>query len=73
MAALSGGQPYFPSDVSTLPEQYSRVLENLRRRYVLSYTSTNALHDGKWRNVEIRPKTDGVRVTSRNGYFAPDR
>ena len=73
LAALSGGQPYFPSDVSTLPEQYSRVLENLRRRYVLSYTSTNASHDGKWRNVEIRPKTDGVRVTSRNGYFAPDR
>jgi VWFA-related protein len=73
LAGMSSGQAYFPSDVSTLAEQYSRVLENLRRRYVLSYTSTNAAHDGKWRNVEIRAKNDGIRVTSRNGYFAPER
>ncbi len=73
LAELSGGQAYFPSDVSTLPDQYARVLENLRRRYVLSYTSTNRAHDGKWRTVEIRGKTPALRVTSRNGYFAPDR
>jgi Ca-activated chloride channel family protein len=73
LADMSGGYAYFPSDVSTLREQYARVLENLRRRYVLSYTSTNVQHDGKWRTVEIRAKAEGVRVTSRNGYFAPDR
>jgi VWFA-related protein len=73
LAELSGGQAYFPSDVSALRDQYARVLENLRRRYVLSYTSTNAAHDGKWRKVEIRAKTPGTRVTSRDGYFAPDR
>jgi VWFA-related protein len=73
LAELSGGQSYFPSDVSTLREQYARVIENLRRRYVLGYTSTNSQRDGKWRKIEIRPKTQGMRVTSRNGYFAPDR
>ena len=70
---VSGGQAYFPLDVSTLPAEYAKILENLRRRYVLSYTSTNAAHDGKWRSVEIRAKSEGVRVTSRNGYFAPER
>ena len=51
---MSGGQAYFPSDVSELTAQYERVTENLRHRYVLSYTSTNSKRDGGWRNVEIR-------------------
>jgi hypothetical protein len=47
------------------------VLENLRRRYVLSYTSTNRKHDGEFRSVEIKPKRDGLVVNSVGGYTAP--
>ena len=43
----SGGEAYYPQDVSTLAAEYRRVLENLRRRYVISYTSTNSVRDGK--------------------------
>jgi VWFA-related protein len=73
LAAMSGGQAYFPAEVSELTAQYRRVTENLRHRYVLSYTSTNSARDGGWRNVEIRSRTTGIIVSSRNGYFAPDR
>lgn len=73
LATMSGGQAYFPTDVSELTAQYQRVTENLRHRYVLSYTSTNSRRDGGWRNVEIRSRTSGILVSSRNGYFAPDR
>jgi VWFA-related protein len=72
LARLSGGQTYFPTDVSELKDQYHRIVENMRRRYVLSYTSTNIKRDGAWRTVEIRPKSQDIVVTSRGGYFAPE-
>ena len=72
LAALTGGEAYVAATVSDLETQYQRVLEELRRRYVMTYTSTNGARDGKWRKVEIRVHTPGVRVRSRGGYFAPD-
>ncbi len=73
IAALSGGQAYFPEQVSGLSQEYRRIVENLRRRYVVSYTSTNSARNGAWRNVEIRSRSAEIVVTSRGGYFAPDR
>lgn len=71
LAALSGGEAYFPENVSSLEGEYRRILENLRRRYVITYTSTNSKHDGAWRNVEIRSTRTGLVIESRGGYFAP--
>jgi VWFA-related protein len=73
LATLSGGQAYFPEDVGGLREQYRRIVENLRRRYVLSYTSTDSTRDGAWREVQIRSRSTDIIVTSRGGYFAPER
>ena len=67
----SGGEAAFPEDVSLLPQEFRRILENLRRRYVISYTSTNSTRDGAWRKVDIRSRRHGVTVASRGGYFAP--
>jgi Ca-activated chloride channel homolog len=71
LAAESGGDAYFPADVSELDVQYRRILENLRRRYVITYTSTNSTRDGAWRKVEISSRVPDTRVRSQNGYFAP--
>jgi VWFA-related protein len=71
-ADATTGETYFPSDVSTLEAEYRRILENLRRRYILSYTSTNFERDGAWRKVEIRSRREGVIVQTRGGYFAPE-
>lgn len=73
LAEASAGESYFPSDVTTLEQEYRRILENLRRRYVLSYDSTNRTRDGAWRRVEIRARRPGLLVESRGGYFAPDQ
>jgi Ca-activated chloride channel homolog len=73
LAAKSGGLAYFPEDVSTLRENYARVIEGLRRRYVVSYTSTNAARDGGWRAVEIKTREPEVTIWSRGGYSAPER
>lgn len=71
-STLSGGEAYFPVEVASLRTEYRRIVENLRRRYVLSYTSTNTARDGGWRKVEIRSRSANLVVKSRGGYFAPD-
>jgi len=71
LANETGGQSYFASDAAALGEQFQAVVENLRRRYVLSYTSSNTGHDGKWRAVQIRPRSHGLVVATGGGYFAP--
>ena len=71
LAEISGGRAFFPEDASSLAAQYRGIIENLRRRYVLGYASTNPKRDGEWRTVEIRPRTGTLQVRSRGGYFAP--
>ncbi len=73
LATISGGESYFPQDVASLSQDFNRILETLRRRYIVSYTSTNSTRDGAWRKVEIRSKKEGVAVLSRGGYNAPDK
>jgi VWFA-related protein len=73
LARVSGGQAYFPLEPSELAEQYRRIVENLRRRFALSYASTNATRDGAWRKVEIRVRSSNLLVLSSGGYFAPAR
>jgi VWFA-related protein len=71
LAGRSGGAAYFPSDVSTMSATYDTILDELRRRYVIGYESTNHARDGQWRHVEIRPRGEGVAIRSRGGYYAP--
>ena len=73
LARESGGEAAFPEDVSMLGQEFRRIVENLRKRYVLSYTSTNSTRDGKWRKVEIRSRRKEMVAQSRGGYFAPSR
>jgi VWFA-related protein len=71
LANRSGGAAYFPSDVTALAADYQKILDELRRRYVLAYESTNRMRDGKWRKVQIRTSLADVTIRSRDGYFAP--
>lgn len=38
--------------------------------YVLGYQPTNGVMDGKLRKIEVRAKSDGLRVRARKGYVA---
>jgi VWFA-related protein len=74
IADLSGGRAFFPADVSELPAQYRRVVDDLRRRYVVGYTSSHIQHDGTWRDVEIRVRNlPDATVRSAGGYTAPGK
>jgi Ca-activated chloride channel family protein len=73
LATESGGVAFFPEDVSSLRGDYARIVEDLRRRYVVGYTSTNPSRDGAWRAVQIETRRPEMTVRSRGGYFAPER
>jgi len=71
LADLTGGAAYFPADVTMLVAEYKRILDDLRRRFVIAYESSNRSRDGRWRSVDIRVQQDGVQIRSRGGYYAP--
>jgi Ca-activated chloride channel family protein len=73
LAAASGGEALFPQDAGQLEHEYQRVLQNLRRRWIVSYTSTNPTRDGAWRPVTIKTRDGKAVVHSRGGYFAPEK
>ena len=73
LATLTGGEAYFTNDISQLPEHYQRIVDDLHRRYVLAYTSTNAERNGGWRAVGIKTSDPALKVRSPGGYFAPNQ
>jgi VWFA-related protein len=71
LADKSGGAAYFPADASTLATSYHKIVDEMRRRYVIGYESTNGERDGRWRKLDIRTRTGAVTIRSRGGYYAP--
>ena len=71
LADRSGGTAYFPQDVTALLADYHKILDELRRRYVVGYESTNRARNGGWRKVEVSVRQRDVTIRSRGGYFAP--
>ena len=59
LAARSGGAATFPADAGELEGEFRRVLDELRRRYVVGYTSTNPKRDGGWRQVVVGARQPG--------------
>jgi VWFA-related protein len=73
LADVSGGETYNAADTAALDSQFRGVIDNLRQRYMLSYSSTNTKRDGAWRHVDIRPLRDGLVFAGASGYFGPDQ
>ena len=76
IAALTGGQCYFPSSVDDLDEIYAQIRDELTGRYSLGYVTTDPTTDGSWRRVTVRladsrPELKGARIRTREGYFVP--
>jgi Ca-activated chloride channel family protein len=74
VAAITGGQAYFPGVAKDLDGVFDKIRLELAARYSLGYQSTDLRTDGAWRGVEIklrRPDLKGVKLRTRAGYFAP--
>ena len=73
LARDTGGTAFFPQEPRELPRIYREVADELASEYLVAYTSTNAVHDGKWRNVSVRVARADTVARTRPGYFAPSQ
>jgi Ca-activated chloride channel family protein len=77
LAEQSGGRHFPVDNLDDLPAIASRIGRELRDQYVLGYYSTNADHDGKYRQVKLNLATPNgasvLRAYYRQGYYAPVR
>jgi Ca-activated chloride channel homolog len=73
IAKVTGGESYFPSNSTDLQDIWRRIAGSIRAQYTIAYVSSNAVHDGAYRNVKITAsgkRSKSLDVRSRPGYFA---
>jgi Ca-activated chloride channel family protein len=71
MAQQTGGRAYFITRLDELRNVYGQIADELASQYTLGYVSSNALHDGAWRSIQVVTKPANTVARTRTGYFAP--
>ena len=69
----SGGQAYFPKDISEIPAIAAQIAKDLRTQYVVSYYPSNEKRDGTFRTVQVNVNPQGnhkLIARTRRGYYA---
>jgi Ca-activated chloride channel family protein len=72
-AVMTGGQAFFPVSLKQIDKMYEKIQREIAARYSIGYTSSDERTNGAWRRVDVRlkrPDLKGVRVRTRDGYFA---
>jgi VWFA-related protein len=69
IAAETGGRAIVGTNDPT--EQLKNVIADASAYYLLGYTPTRTVNDGKFHRIAVRVKRRGVDVTARRGYWAP--
>ena len=71
IADATGGRAFRPFQLSDVSNAFSEIQDDLRSQYALSYHPPDFAHDGRFRTIEIMANRRGLKVRSRNGYYAP--
>jgi Ca-activated chloride channel homolog len=75
IVALTGGRPFFPRTFNDLDFYIDLLHGELRSQYVIAYTPSNKVHDGKWRKIMVKidppPGLPKLLIHARDGYYAP--
>jgi VWFA-related protein len=75
LARATGGQTYYPKDVSEIDRVAPQIAHEIRNQYIVTYSPSNQELDGSFRQIRLlvdSPKVATVRT--RAGYYAiPDR
>lgn len=75
MAAATGGQAYYPKNVSEIERIGPEIAHEIRNQYTVTYSPTNQQLDGSFRQIRVLVDSPAVAsVRTRTGYYAtPDR
>jgi Ca-activated chloride channel homolog len=71
LAQETGGQAYFPEDITDLKNVYAGIAQELSTQYSLGYTPSNGRRDGRLRRIIVQlPLQPTLRPRARSGYTA---
>jgi VWFA-related protein len=68
LAADTGGRAF--TDTNDFGDAFTRVQRDMSAYYLLGYSSSNPVKDGRFRRIQVRVKRDGFRVEARAGYYS---
>jgi len=71
LAEQTGGRIITVSRPDKLDKAFAEIAAELRSQYLLGFSSTNPVNDGKFRKLEVKSK-DGYKVQARKGYYPPN-
>jgi Ca-activated chloride channel homolog len=75
LAKATGGEAFFPKDVSEVDRFAQEVAHDLRNQYTIQYTPSDAAMDGTFRAIKMVVRAPGNPTPhTRSGYYAtPDQ
>ena len=74
LSEATGGEAFYPREVSEVARIAHQVARDLRNQYTLEYTPSNQAMDGTFRRIRVVVKASGsLTPRTRTGYYAtPD-
>ena len=69
IAADTGGRAIVNTNDPS--EQLAGVISDASAYYLVGYSPTRRVNDGRFHEIDVRVKRRGVRITARRGYWAP--
>lgn len=77
LAEQTGGRAFQVENINELPDVAAKIGVELRNQYLLGYSPTNKVKDGKYRHVQVKlvqPRgLPPLKAYYRLGYYAPYR
>jgi VWFA-related protein len=75
LATATGGETYFPKELSEVDRIAHQVAHDIRSQYTIQYTPSNTAMDGGYRQIKVAVNAAGrPTARTRSGYYAtPDQ
>jgi Ca-activated chloride channel homolog len=70
LTTATGGRSWFLADVNAIAAVTPEIAHEIRNQYVIGYTSSDPVKDGKFRSIRVEVNVPGATVRTRSGYYA---
>jgi len=71
LSSVTGGEAYFPREVTEVDRVAHQVARDIRNQYTLAYTPVNISLDGSFRQIKVTANgPNRPTVRTRSGYYA---
>jgi VWFA-related protein len=74
LAVATGGEAFFPKDLSEVDRIAQQVARDIRSQYTIVYSPTNQTMDGSFRQIKVAVNAPGrPSARTRSGYYATEK